>query len=72
MSSEETYKGNSKSVRSLALSPLKTDLPDTAQSEQDLPPMIKDAPSPLREAKYTGKGAIRRLERMFAADEDEI
>lgn len=72
MSSEETYRDYSKSARSQVVSRLKTDLPDLAQSEQDLPVMVKDTPSPLREAKYTGKGAIRRLERMFAADEDEI
>jgi len=72
MSSEDTYKGDSKSIQSLVVSHFKKDLSDLAQSEQNLPLLDKAALSPLKEAKYTAKGAIRRLERMFAANEDEI
>ena len=72
MSSEDTYKGDSKSIQSLVVSHFKKDLSDLAQSEQGLPPLGKNTQSPLKEAKYTAKGAIRRLERMFAAGEDEI
>ncbi len=70
MSSEDTYKGDSKSIQSLVVSHFKKDLSNLAQSEQGLP--LLDKESPLTEAKYTAKGALRRLERMFAADEDEI
>ena len=72
MSSEDTYKGDSKSIQSLVVSHLKTNLSNLAQSEQGLPLLGKNTQSPLKEAKYTAKGAIRRLERMFAANEDEI
>jgi hypothetical protein len=72
MSSEDTYKGDSKSIQSQVVSQFKTVLSDLTQSKQSLPLLDKDTPPPLREAKYTAKGAIRRLERMFAAGEDEI
>lgn len=72
MSSEDTYKGDSKSIQNLVVSHFKKDLSDLAQSEQGLPPLGKNTQSPPKEAKYTAKGAIRRLERMFAANEDEI
>jgi hypothetical protein len=72
MSSEDAYKGYSKPARKQVVSHFKTDLSDLERSEQGLPLADKDTLSTLKEAKYTGKGAIRCLERMFATNEDEI
>jgi hypothetical protein len=72
MSSEDAYRSDSKSIQSMVVLHFKTDLSDLEQLGQGLPLADKDTHSPLKEAKYTGKGAIRRLERVFAANEDEI
>ncbi len=72
MTSEDIYEGKSNIAPKSVLSQLKRNLSDLPSIDSDLLRSDQIIPCSADDKEYSAKGAIRRLQHMFSAGEDEI